>query len=379
MAEPEKEAKITANESQTVEPTDKLKFRYIAAYLVEGLQGPTNGLLSLYSDAAQGKKVYLTGHSHEGLHHIDTVHTIAYIILTSLFHGKTWDLNEFASHVSTTTQDRVRRYGPNAAFLVVEASHEEEAASIGRIEQSEDRDFCLALPNGFRDAVETRHKIFLDQSQAFLSFAMPSVSGFEAVGSCIVADHPSGKPLYVLTASATARPTLSSPIPADGPERFATLFQHSAELEHFKTAFQLSAGSASNARDNLRAFLFAFTALDSFLCRFFKKYKQRLLRHRKDNLAPTIQTYVEGIEQRREDQGRTGDDYPLAYKFALIASYLDFNNLDQIVDEFDDVTEHRIAIAHGYDFNEAALPTAKARNWLGELVRLHMARKDPPA
>lgn len=33
--------------------------------------------------------------------------------------------------------------------------------------------------------------------------------------------------------------------------------------------------------------------------------------------------------------------------------------------------------AHGYDFNEAVLPTAKARNLLGELVGLHMARLDP--
>jgi hypothetical protein len=56
---------------------------------------------------------------------------------------------------------------------VVEASHEEEAANIGTIGQSDERDFCFALPNGgFRDAVAKRHKAFLDQSQSFLFFAM---------------------------------------------------------------------------------------------------------------------------------------------------------------------------------------------------------------
>ncbi len=119
---------------------------------------------------------------------------------------------------------------------MVEASHEEEAANIGTIGESDERDFCLALPNGgFRDAVAKRHKAFLDQSQSFLFFAMPSVTGLEDPGSCIVADHPSGKPLYVLTSSKTVRPTLSAPIPADGPEQFATLFRRSAELDKFQT------------------------------------------------------------------------------------------------------------------------------------------------
>lgn len=255
---------------------------------------------------------------------------------------------------------------------MVEASHEEEAGRIGTIGQSEQREFCLALPNGFMGEVEARHKVFLEQSQALLSFVIPSVTGLQPAGKCIVADHPSGKPLYVLTFGMTARPSVLKPMLANGPELFATLFQHSADLEYFQTAFRLSAGSTSNARDNLRAFLFAFTALDSFLSRFFKKYKQRLLHHRKDSLSPAIQTYVEEIEQRREKQGRTEDDYPLAYKFAVIASYLGFNNLDKTADEFDNVTRHRNAIAHGYDFNEASLPTTEARTLLGELVRLHL-------
>jgi hypothetical protein len=168
-----------------------------------------------YSNEVLGKKVYLTSHSDESWNHIDTVQTIGYVILTSIFHGKTWDITEFADHLSETAQERLRRYGDNSAFLVLEASHEEEAARIGTIAESEERNFCLALPNGFRDEVETRHKTFLDQAQSFLYFAMPIVSGLQLAGSCIVADHPSGKPLYLMTGSMSARPTLSAPIPTD--------------------------------------------------------------------------------------------------------------------------------------------------------------------
>jgi hypothetical protein len=153
---------------QTVSPSDKLKFRYIAAYLVEGLQGTTDGTRLFYSNDALRKKVYLTNHSHEIWNHIDTVQTIAYLILTTMFQGKTWDLTEFGGHVSATAQERLRRYGTSSAFLVLETSHEEEAARIGTIGESAERDFCLALPNGFRDEVETRHKTFLEQAQSFL-------------------------------------------------------------------------------------------------------------------------------------------------------------------------------------------------------------------
>jgi hypothetical protein len=73
---------------QTVAPTDKLTFRYIGACLVEGLQRPANGPLLLYSNATQGKKIFLTGHTHEGLRHIDTVRTIANITLTIMLQGE---------------------------------------------------------------------------------------------------------------------------------------------------------------------------------------------------------------------------------------------------------------------------------------------------
>ena len=131
---------------QSVSPSDKLKFRYIAAYLAEGLQAPVGGPRVYYSNEARGKKVYLTSRTDEIWNHIDTAQTISYVILTSLFHGKQWDPTEFTNHRSERAQKRLQQYGDNSAFLVLEASHEEEASRIGTIAESEERDFCLALP-----------------------------------------------------------------------------------------------------------------------------------------------------------------------------------------------------------------------------------------
>ena len=79
-----------------VQPTDKLKFRYIATYLVEGLQCPTDRPLLLHSDPEQGKKISLTGHNYDGRHHVATVHTIA-LKMASLLVGSAapYDIKEF--------------------------------------------------------------------------------------------------------------------------------------------------------------------------------------------------------------------------------------------------------------------------------------------
>ena len=360
------------NASPTVQPTDILKFRYIVAYQVDGLQSPPTGPILLYSNEAEGKKISLTGLSHENWNHIDTVLTIANITLTSLLQGKTWDLNEFASFVSSTTEDRVRRFGSAGAFLMVEASHEEEAARIGEIGYSDQRDYCLALPNGFRDEVETRHKTFLERSQSFLSFAMPSVCGFLPAGSCIVANHPSGKPLYVMTFSMNARPSILKPIPADGPELFATLFQHSVELEYFQTAFRLTAGSALNSRDDLRAFLFASIALEVFVSKLSSQFAKQLDGLKEKDHSTKIHAHLNRL---RKD----GKEHVLSYKFARVSSYLALDNLDEIIDEFDRSNKCRNDIVHGGDFDEARLPTTKVREWLGELVRLYITHQDQPA
>jgi hypothetical protein len=355
----------------------KLKLRYIVAYRVEGLESPEAPVL-LYSDDEQGKKVVLTGHTYEGLHHIATGHTIADMLLTGIFQEKTWNRNEFAGRVSMTEQDRIRRYGPNTAFLVVEASYAENPASIGQMVQPNNCEFYVAIANSSQDEVEKRHKLFLNQSQAFLAFTMPDINGFEEAGTCIMGNHPNGELLYVRTVS-VGRPRLivSNRISTGGPERYASFFRHATELDEFRTTFRLSVGSALNPQDNLRSFVFAFNALESFVKEFFKQNRKRLLK--KENLSLRIKTYIEEIEKRREDERRIKDDFPLKYKFALIASFLALDKLDETMEEFDAAVQERNAIAHGFrEFDEDALPIAKVRNWLYELVRLHVVRLESP-
>lgn len=121
--------------------------------------------------------------------------------------------------------------------------------------------------------------------------------------------------------------------------------------------------------------MFAFTAFEAFLSRLFKKHRERLLEHRQGALAREIEKYIGEIEQRRKDQGRTDDDFPIAYKFALVASYLGLEKIAEKADKFDDVTDERNAIAHGYDFDAATLPTAEVWHLLGQLVRSYIKRE----
>jgi len=118
--------------ARTVSPSEKLTFRYIAAYRVEGLQCPASGPLILFGDESQGKKVLLTDYSHEDLQHIDVKVTIANFILNATFRGQIHDFGQVKNHAPIEQQERLRRYGATAAYLVVEASHEQEVSAVGQ-------------------------------------------------------------------------------------------------------------------------------------------------------------------------------------------------------------------------------------------------------
>jgi hypothetical protein len=60
----------------------------------------------------------------------------------------------------------------------------------------------------------------------------------------------------------------------------------------------------------------------------------------------------------------------------LVAGFLSLTDVARVVEEFDLANGHRNTIVHGRPFDEAKLPTAKAREWLGELVRLYVGRED---
>ena len=71
-------------EPEIVAPDEKLTFRHIEAYLVEGLQAPTDGAKQIYSDKTVGKKVYLTDRSDDIWSYFDTAQSLAYSIVTTI-------------------------------------------------------------------------------------------------------------------------------------------------------------------------------------------------------------------------------------------------------------------------------------------------------
>jgi hypothetical protein len=190
--------------------------------------------------------------------------------------------------------------------------------------------FVLLLPNGFRGEVEQRHQSFVDRSKALLSFGMPSVLGILGAGSCILANHPSGKPLYILTASISATPTLSSPLDATSLEGLQAFFADTETL-NVESVMKLSADSISNRRDNLRAFLSGYTSLEGFVGTFFSEHEERLHRLNKDDLTAKIQAFVEKVRKEKSETGST--DYSLRYRLALVVSYLSFDNPVQVATE----------------------------------------------
>jgi hypothetical protein len=342
-----------------------MKFRYLSAYAVTGLIPPKNGeLYTLLSDAGQGKSAWLAGPSHPVLHQIIRAETIGILAFDKAFKGTSFD--ELENRFLTRKNDWFRQF-ENSAFLILEAYHDEDATNLGQITEPANHNFCLTYISRFADEFEAKHSSFSAVAQALLSFAFPNVAGSSLVRSCNIGNY-NGKDLHVIRFSVGV-PTVSTSITQEGVEALTKMFACWSNLTLSQTVFRLYADSLSDPADNLRAFLFAFTALEVFLKSRFSKQKERLCGPVRHSVFGKTQSYVERIERNLRDTGHTGD-FPLAYNFALIAADLGLGKLDDRLDEFDLAQESRNAIVHGRKFVEAQLPIVKVRTLLGDLILL---------
>lgn len=161
-------------EPEIIAADENLAFRYIQAYLIEGLQAPRGGAKEVYSDEALGKKVFLTDRSAAIWDHFDRAQSLAYSIVTTIVGIGTLDANSVSARLSEAREERLRKFNVQSAFLVIEAAYLTRGERLGLAGRSVWGNFGLALPNGFREEVEAKHKPFFQQAQSFLYFAFPS-------------------------------------------------------------------------------------------------------------------------------------------------------------------------------------------------------------
>jgi transcriptional regulator with XRE-family HTH domain len=93
-------AKLASALNVSLEADENLAFRYIQAYLIEGLQAPRGGTKEIYSDEALGKKVFLTDRSAAIWDHFDRAQSLAYSILTTVVGISTLDANSVSARLS---------------------------------------------------------------------------------------------------------------------------------------------------------------------------------------------------------------------------------------------------------------------------------------
>ena len=97
-------------EPEIVAPDEKLTFRHIQAYLVEGLQAPTGGAKQIYSDKTVGKKVYLTDRSDDIWSYFDTAQSLAYSIVTTIVGIQAFSCTAIAERLAETAKERYAFY-----------------------------------------------------------------------------------------------------------------------------------------------------------------------------------------------------------------------------------------------------------------------------
>ena len=189
----------------------------------------------------------------------------------------------------------------------------------------------------------------------------------EKVSSGIYFIDSNEKPLYSLTfQGGRARAIVSKTIDFEKEKEISKLIGLSNENKQLKTPFRLLTQSLETTQDELRAFIFAWTALEILVNKIFTTYEEKFISNVIDDQnSHGVNQFLTRIKDVMKDKYRITD------KFSLMASFLS-DEATEDIELFKSMKKIRNDISHGNEFNEETLPVENARKLVAKYLMGHM-------
>lgn len=147
-------------------------------------------------------------------------------------------------------------------------------------------------------------------------------------------------------------------------EQISNYSQIFSKTTDFERVCRLLIQAAIECDDNLRSFLFAWTALEIFINKIFKEYKPKFLETYKVNQLPSLNQKL--FDRLEEDECSIQD------RFIVISSLLSQEDAEEDLDKFRSVKKVRNDLVHGEDIDEDSLPTPSVVSLLRKYLKLHL-------
>lgn len=162
--------------------------------------------------------------------------------------------------------------------------------------------------------------------------------------------------------------TFSNALTTESTEKLKEYIFKLGDNNQYNRITRLLFRASSNKSDNMKSFIFAWTALDIFLNKLFKIYKPKFFFKYTENEAPEV---VKNIFEK------TNDQYSLMEKFIIIISIVHVD-IEIDVNKFKRIKKLRNDFIHGNkDIKETDLPTDELINLVRKYLTLHLLEPDP--
>lgn len=294
-----------------------MKYQYVVLNAVRGLFKQTDSDKELINDLSSGFRAILTSNPDALCFEIDRKMAVACSMLNNMFggHGEQLTPEErIDAEIRKIRESRKEKHKDDLYLVCImegdvddfESSHENE---IG--------DFIVCLDAVPKESIITGAKPYVLAALSALVLSTDSNITFTELSKSSVFFRGDGKPIYPFQFSSSANLSTSSPIT---PETLASIegwykiLSTEKDLDKVK---RLLVASVQIKDDRLRSFIFAWTALESFVNKVFPLYEERFFDESKSHIySEPRNQYIAYVRNVMKDKHRLVD------KFSLISSYL---------------------------------------------------------
>lgn len=343
------------------------QLNYIAIFNVRGISMlPDSKPLRVWK---HGKDTaYLTKNLAPFADPVDRGTAIAHGLLTALFNGTEDQIRDrISDRILEIRADREKKY-QSGTFLVFHGITEIPEL---KLEFHRERpDFNVAFDAFDKSEMREKFKPVVVRSLAAITLSLKDRADprIAKVTDGMYVLHPdSEKPTYSFTfTSGNLRVSIGTMLDDDAENRINHYAENLRKDRHIGKVLDQLVESLAKEKDEFRAFLAAWTALEIFVTSTFKRTYEKFWFDKLRGAAPSsAQSYFKSV------QGIMNQRHRLLDKFLIMACLLDPESADQDIEKFKDLKKIRDNVFHGSDDANANYPTDQTHDLLTKYLRLH--------
>ncbi len=349
-----------------------MRYAYTTFYWIKGI-APSVGQsdVPIASSSSANMSAVLTSRLDRRWPQVDRNVAVANTILNRMSFGTDASLGfegQVSLELETIQEERTRKYGRSAVYLVVEFSGHADGVAT---EEHEYADFVLSRDGPSKFAIRRQHSESLNAIRVATALLLDSVLGVEAVSDAVTFWRSDGKHVYSYRLTGSAQGFVSRQLDPSNLGASGDVF-HALATDHWlDSVTRLLLASFENSQDRLRSFLFGWTALEIFVNKVFKHHGVAFFAA----LALGDHPVISALSLKRV-RAVTKDKYTLLDKFILIVLQLSPEEPNQDVDEFKQAKDRRDDLVHGQVIAESELPTETVQRLARKYLLLHLHVRD---